>query len=116
MELKKYTFFTSTGELREEEMDVLEEREDRYWVQDCMGAKIVSKSEIDKAVNNPIFDSIRVYTTGSKQHAASIILKEYWKHVEKAEHAYKTQKAQMNQNLNLLENQLGKKLPEEMER
>lgn len=105
----KYTFFTSTGELREETMKVLEERDDRFWIQDYIGAKTVSKSEIDKAVNNPLHDSIRVYTTGDKEQAVSIILREYWKHVEKAERAYKTQKTRMNENLAILEGQLAKR-------
>lgn len=108
MILNKYTFFTSTGELREEKMEVLDERDDRFWVQDYMGAKIVSKSEIDKAVNNPLSDSIRVYTTEGKQYAASILLKEYWKYVKKIDRDYKIQKDRVVSNLAVLESCLEK--------
>ena len=102
MDLKKYTFFTTTGELREETLEVLEERDDRYWVQDYMGARIVSKSEINKAINNPLYESIRVYTTGEKEQAVEIILKEYWKHVDQVDKEYATQKEKMVKNLSIL--------------
>lgn len=104
MEITKYIFFTSTGELREEPETVLDERDDIFWVEDkCGFIKTVSKKEMDKVINNPLFESIRVYTAGSKEDAVSLILREYWKYAQKIDKDYKVTKERVSKNLSVLE-------------